>query len=146
LKHSQYEYDPTGNLLVRRDCSLDRPTEWQFDYDGKDRLIRLTDESGAVTRLFYDRNDRIAKAVRPQQYDAAQDDGAGFCYAYDCRDRVTRITGLKGTVLQEQAYDSFGNIRSQMDGQSVYTEYEHNLSGLTDRTGRTSGILLEVKR
>ncbi len=125
----QYEYDPAGNLLVRRDCSLDRPTERQFDYDGKDRLIRLTDESGAVTRLFYDRNDRIAKAVRPQQYDAVRDDGAGFRYTYDCRDRVTRITGPDGTVLQEQAYDRSGNIRSQLDAQSVHTEYEHSLSG-----------------
>ncbi|MEZ3508184.1 MAG: RHS repeat protein, partial [Lachnospiraceae bacterium] len=99
MKHFQYEYDPAGNLLVRRDCSLDRPTERRFGYDGKDRLIRLTDENGAVTRLFYDRNDRITKAVRPQQYDAAQDDGAGFCYTYDCRDRVTRITGPDGSVL-----------------------------------------------
>ncbi len=125
----QYEYDPAGNLLVRRDCSLDRPTERRFDYDGKDRLIRLTDESGAVTRLFYDRNDRITKAVRPQQYDAAQDDGAGFHYIYDCRDRVTRITGPDGNILQEHAYDRSGNIQSQLDAQLVHTEYEHSLSG-----------------
>lgn len=66
-----------------------------------------------------DRNDRIIKAVRPQQYDPAGDDGQGTCYLYDGSDRIVRITGPDGTVLQEQAYDSAGNIRTRLQRQKL---------------------------
>ena len=138
----RYEYDTAGNLRVRRDHSMGKPTERQFGYDQKNRLTHLTDEGGNTTRLFYDRNDRIIKAVRPQQYDPAGDDGQGTCYLYDGSGRIVRITGPDGTVLQEQAYDSAGNIRTRLEGQSVYTEYAHDLAGTSwqsTKAGRMPG-------
>ncbi|MDE6622461.1 MAG: sugar-binding protein, partial [Lachnospiraceae bacterium] len=125
----QYEYDAVGNLRVRRNHSMGKPAELRFAYDGKNRLTHLTDEGGNTTRLFYDRNDRIIKAVRPQQYDPGLDDGQGTCYLYDRSDRIVRITGPDGTVLQEQTYDSAGNVKTRIEGQSVYTEYVHDLAG-----------------
>lgn len=125
----QYEYDSVGKMLVRRDCSLGRPTERRFRYDGKNRLTHLTDESGATIRLFYDGNDRITKVVRPEQYNAVQDNGQGICYTYDCRDRAVRITGPDGAVLREQTYDCMGNVKGRLEGQTLYTEYDYNLAG-----------------
>lgn len=63
----QYEYDAAGSLRVRRDQSMGHPTERKFRYDGRNRLTHLTDESGNTTRLFYDRNGRITKVVRPRR-------------------------------------------------------------------------------
>ena len=125
----QYEYDAVGSLRVRRDQSTEHPTERNFRYDGRNRLTHLTDESGNTTRLFYDRNGRITKVVRPEQYDPGQDDGKGICYEYDSRDQVVRITGPDGTILQEQTYDSAGNVRTRLEGQSVYTAYAYDLAG-----------------
>ena len=70
-------------VRVRRDQSMGHPTERKFRYDGRNRRTHLTDESGNTTRLFYDRNGRITKVVRPEQYDPGQDDGEGICYEYD---------------------------------------------------------------
>ena len=125
----QYEYDAVGSLRVRRDQSMGHPAERKFRYDGRNRLTHLTDESGNTTRLFYDRNGRITKVVRPEQYDPGQDDGAGICYEYDSRDQVVRITGSDGAILQEQTYDSAGNVRTRLEGQSVYTAYVYDLAG-----------------
>ncbi len=58
-----------------------------------------------------------------------QDDGKGICYEYDSRDQVVRITGPDGTILQEQTYDSAGNVRTRLEGQSVYTAYAYDLAG-----------------
>ena len=125
----QYGYDSVGNLLVRRDHSMGQPVERRFRYDGRQRLTHLTDESGATTRVFYDGNDRITKVERPRQYDAGQDNGQGICYVYDCRDRAVRITGPDGAVLQERTYDCLGNVKERLEGQSLYTKYEYNLTG-----------------
>ena len=128
-RNYQYGYDSVGNLLVRRDHSMKQPVERRFRYDGRQRLTHLTDESGATTRVFYDGNDRITKVERPRQYDAGQDNGQGICYVYDCRDRAVRITGPDGAVLQERTYDCLGNVKERLEGQSLYTKYEYNLTG-----------------
>ena len=125
----RYEYDPAGNLLVRRNHSLGKTTERRFRYDNRNRMTHLTDESGATTRLFYDRNGRISKVVRPEQYVPAEDDGPGISYAYDCHDQAVRIMGPDGTILREQTYDAAGNVKTQLEGQSVYTEYAYDLAG-----------------
>ena len=67
--------------------------------------------------------------MHPQQYDTAGDDEQGTSYLYDGSDRIVRITGPDGTVLQEQTYDSAGNVKTRIEGQSVYTEYAHDLAG-----------------
>ena len=125
----QYKYDSVGKLLVRRDHSTEQSTERQFQYDGRKRLTHLTDESGATTRLFYDRNGRITKIICPEQYDTEQDDGQGIHYTYDCRDQVVRITGPDGTVIREQTYDRMGNVKERLEGKTLYTEYDYNLAG-----------------
>ena len=74
----------------------------------------VCDESGNTTRLFYDRNGRITKVVRPAQYDPGQDDGAGIRYEYDTDDHRIRIHYPDGGTERIQ-YDANGNIikRSQ---------------------------------
>ena len=126
----QYEYDGGGKLVKRLDRSLPgHERARSFRYDGKGRLTHLTDEAGATTRVFYDRNDRIAKVVRPEQYDSRQDGGAGLCYRYDPEGRVTEITGPDQSVLKRFTYDYSGNLKTILEGGQVYTEYDYDLAG-----------------
>lgn len=126
----QYEYDGGGKLIKRLDRSLPgHERARSFRYDGKGRLTHLTDEAGATTRVFYDRNDRIAKVVRPEQYDSRQDGGAGLCYRYDPDGRVTEITGPDQSVLKRFTYDYSGNLKTILEGGQVYTEYDYDLAG-----------------
>ncbi|RAZ93375.1 hypothetical protein DK853_40600, partial [Klebsiella oxytoca] len=79
-----YSYDQDGAILCRTNKSLPKESRRNFTYDSKGRLTHFTDECGAVTRLFYDANDRITKLVQPEQYNPVMDDGNGTSYVYDC--------------------------------------------------------------
>ena len=104
----QYEYDALGNLCVRRNQSMQIPTERKFCYDSRNRVTHIMDENGNTTRLFYDSNNRLTKVVRPQQYNSEQDNGQGICYTYDSRDQVVKIAQSDGTILQERTYNNAG--------------------------------------
>lgn len=73
-----YSYDQDGTIVCRMDRSLPKETSRSFTYDSKGRLTHFMDECGAITRLFYDANDRIIKLVQPEQYNPARDDGNGI--------------------------------------------------------------------
>ena len=126
----RYEYDAAGNLLKRMDGSLEEMLcRREYQYDKKDRLTHFVDEEGAMTRLFYDKNDRVRKVVRPEQYEEQKDDGIGLSYTYNCHDQVLEITDADGMPLNSYTYDRTGNISSVWEGGSVYTEYSYNLTG-----------------
>ena len=125
----QYEYDALGNLCVRRNQSMQIPTERKFCYDSRNRVTHIMDENGNTTRLFYDSNNRLTKVVRPQQYNSEQDNGQGICYTYDSRDQVVKIAQSDGTILQERTYNNAGKVTTQSEGQFVYTKYAYDLAG-----------------
>ena len=126
----RYEYDGNGNLMERLDESIQGVKKARrFRYDSKERLTHLTDEAGATTRLFYDRNDRIVKVVRPEQYDSVEDDGNGIQYCYDSDDHVVEITGPDHSVLKTFTYDHAGNLKAMLEGNRIYTEYDYDLAG-----------------
>ena len=126
----RYQYDAAGNLLERVDESLEgSPYSRKYRYDKKDRLTHLADESGATTRVFYDKNDRIEKVVRPEQFRAEEDDGAGMVYGYNCRDQVLAVTGPDGMPVQTNVYSAAGNLHAVRKGKRQYTEYAYNLAG-----------------
>lgn len=126
----RYEYDSASNLVSRQDESLNTSVKSrQYQYDKKDRLTHFIDESGAVTRLFYDRNDRISKVIRPEQYQKDTDDGAGTSYQYNYQDQIVSITGPDNMIMNEYTYDAAGNRLSERKGQFTYQEYEHDIAG-----------------
>ena len=62
----------------------------------------------AVSRYDYDKNGNLSKVVRPNQYDPAADDGAGYQYTYDHQGRVLTVVGPNSHVLQTNTYDGAG--------------------------------------
>ena len=87
------------------------------------------DECGAITRLFYDANDRIIKLVQPEQYNPARDDGNGISYVYDCHDHVIQVIGPDGELLQENTYNLSGAVETAETGGKIFERYEYDLTG-----------------
>ncbi len=124
-----YFYDSDGDVLCQTNKSLPEETSRRFTYDSKGRLTHFTDECGAITRLFYDANDRIIKLVQPEQYNSARDDGNGISYVYDCRDNILQVIGPDGELLQENTYNLSGTIKTEETGGVIFNGYEYDLTG-----------------
>lgn len=74
------------------------------------REIRRIEKDGGVRRTVYDRNGKIVRLVRPNQYDQALDGGQGIQYVYDAKGQVTTVVGPDGQVLQTNTYDAAGRL------------------------------------
>jgi len=71
----------------------------EYRYDRKNRLNHFADEEGAMTRLFYDKNDRVRKVVRPEQYEEQKDDGIGLSYTYDRTGNISSVWEGGGLIM-----------------------------------------------
>lgn len=126
----RYAYDEAGNVLKRTVLGTDGEClETGFSYDLKDRLIRRTNPGGAVLRCFYDRNDKLSKAISPYAYEPGSDDGAGTTYAYDGRGNRIRVTNALGEMVQELSYNLQDRPVMQKDSFGNRTTYSYGLDG-----------------
>ena len=121
-----FSYDKAGNLVGITD-SLGRRTV--IEYDLLNREIRRIEKDGSVTRSFYDGNGRLSKVVRPNQYNAQADDGAGYQYTYNHRGQVLTVVGPDGHVLQTNTYDADGRLLQHLDGLQSGAEFCYDLAG-----------------
>ena len=100
-----------------------------IEYDLLNREIRRIEKDGSVTRSFYDGNGRLSKVVRPNQYNAQADDGAGYQYTYNHRGQVLTVVGPDGHVLQTNTYDADGRLLQHLDGLQSGAEFCYDLAG-----------------
>ena len=78
----------------------DGPIRQEYAYDLMNREIRRIERDGGVQRTVYDRNGRVVRLIRPNEYDAQTDGGEGFQFTYDAQGRVLTVLGPEGQVLQ----------------------------------------------
>ncbi|MFR4350182.1 MAG: RHS repeat-associated core domain-containing protein [Roseburia sp.] len=132
---TEFGYDKAGNLTEIRDLQGRKTV---VEYDLCNREIRRRERDGSVTRRFYSGNGHLLCTVRPNQYDAAADDGRGYRYTYDLQGRVLAVVGPDGHVLQSNTYDPDGRLLRQQGAMETGIEFTYNLAG--DRTQiRTAG-------
>jgi len=150
-----YEYDRAGRLIKQTetdpDCGICRVYEYQYDcadnltkriehrgeeqlnrhyrYNSRNLLTHYIDEEGGVTRIYYDKNARICKVIRPEQYDSETDDGMGFSYLYNHQDLLLKVIGADGNALESYTYDNAGNITSTTDANGGTITYQYNSFG-----------------
>ena len=129
LRRFKYTYDKNENILAIEDSSLDVPRVKKYRYDTSDRLTHYINELGNVTRLFYDKNNRIIKEVKPEQYNEELDDGLGRTYSYNIQGQVTDIRNSHGKTIQHIEYDKRGQLKELIDGENNKIEYTYNLLG-----------------
>ena len=137
-----FAYDKAGNLVGITD-SLGRQTV--IEYDLLNREIRRIEKDGSVTRSFYDGNGRLSKVVRPNQYNAQADDGAGYQYTYDHRGQVLTVIGPDGHVLQTNTYDVDGRLLQQLDGLQSGAEFCYDLAGNRVKIKTSGGATQELE-
>ncbi|WP_077867543.1 pre-toxin TG domain-containing protein, partial [Clostridium saccharobutylicum] len=94
-----------------------------YVYDAQNRLTHFINFSGNITRLFYDKNDRIIKQVLPEQYDEARDNGVGTTYAYNIKGQVVEVKNALGETITKNTYDPKGNLKTSIDGENNKVEY-----------------------
>ena len=138
----EFTYDKIGNLIKITDNQGQNTT---IEYDLMDREIRRIEKDGSVTRQFYDKNGRVSKFVRPNQYCIQTDDGMGYQYTYDLQGRILSITGPDGSVLQRNTYDQAGRILEQTDAVKSGVKYAYNLAGDRISFRSTGGATQELE-
>lgn len=94
----------------------------------------------AVSRYDYDKNGNLSKVVRPNQYDPAADDGAGYQYTYDHQGRVLTVVGPNSHVLQTNTYDGAGRLLQQPPGLQTGAEFTYDLAGNRTRIKTSGGV------
>lgn len=139
---TEFTYDKIGNLVKITD---NQGQSTVMEYDLMDREIRRIEKDGGITRQFYDKNGRMSKLVRPNQYCIQADDGLGYQYAYDLQGRILSITGPDGSVMQRNTYDQAGRVRKQTDAVKSGIEYAYNLAGDRISFRSTSGAAQELE-
>jgi len=142
----QYVYDEAGNVLKRTVLGTDgERLETGFCYDLKDRLTRRTNSGGAILRYFYDRNDKLSKAVSPYAYEPDSDNGAGTTYAYDSRGNRIRVANALGETVQELSYNLQNLPILQKDPFGNGTEYSYEQDGQIKDVRRGNGRETELR-
>jgi RHS repeat-associated protein len=115
----QLEYDPAGNLRVHRD-PMTPPNDTTFEYNGFNKVNRVTDPEGNIIHFSYDLMGNLASMTDANRKTTA--------YEYNYRGQVIRITDALNNVTQF-AYGS--------GCPSCGTGVE-KLTGVTDARGKTT--------
>ena len=139
---TQFSYDAAGNLIEITD---NQGRKTRIAYDLMNREIRRIEKDGGVQRTVYDRNGKIVRLVRPNQYDQALDGGQGIQYVYDAKGQVTTVVGPDGQVFQTNTYDAAGRLVQQLDGVGSGAKYSYDLAGLQRRIETVGGSVQELE-
>ena len=107
-----YEYDKAENLIKVTDVY---GVPVQYEYDTRNRMVSMTGKNGGITKLTYDKNDRIARVILPREVAEQGENAKGYCYQYDTQDRITSLTACDGTLLYERTYNPYGELEQETD-------------------------------
>ena len=167
--HVRYaSYDPRGHLVTNLDAlgrltvsafdasnRLTRVTEaaatpdertTAFAYDGRHRLVAITNAMGRVTRMGYDGHDRLVCVTAP--------DGVTVTNVYNARGlwELTRTLDAAGNVVRETSavYNGRGlpeEVTSTDAGTTLYRyDAAGNATNITDALGRSLALSYNARR
>ncbi|MBQ2802104.1 MAG: hypothetical protein IJF03_12060 [Lachnospiraceae bacterium] len=119
-----YEYDKAENLVKVTDV-YGIPV--QYEYDTRNRLVSMTGKNGGITKLAYDKNDRIKRVILPREVAEHGENAKGYRYQYDTQDRITSLTACDGTLLYERTYTPYGELEQEIDnaGSGIRFVYDY---------------------
>ncbi len=117
-------YDNLGRLTEKK-LGTDGP-RYTYRYDGKNRLVSLTDPTG-VRSHEYDDTDRLTKVVRGEET---------FTYAYDANDNIIGRTYPDGTRITStvDVGDRVESLTATKGGSSARFEFDYDVADQLTRT------------
>ncbi len=130
-----FSYDKAGNIICITD---NQGRETRLEYDPMNREIRRIEKDGAVTRQIYDRNGQLSKVIRPNEYQAHGDAGAGFVYTYDEEGRILTVIRPDGVIAESNTYDEEGRLIRTADAAGSGAGFTYDFGGRRTRV-RTTG-------
>lgn len=107
--------DPEGNEIKYRYDSLNRKKHvttaygtTTYEYNKKNKVTKIIDNRGNITRMKYDLRGNLATLIKPEQYNEITDDGLKYSYEYDGMDRLLKEKDPLENV-KAYKYDEEGN-------------------------------------
>ena len=88
-----------------------------FEYDALNRLVKITDPLGGVTRISYDNRNNVLSREDPK--------GATTSYRYDRNSRLLKLIRPMGEKTSYQ-YDALGNRIAVFDSKEQKIAYEYD--------------------
>ncbi|WP_243002717.1 DUF6531 domain-containing protein, partial [Lachnotalea glycerini] len=127
---THFAYDKAGNLIEITD---NQGRKTKIEYDLLNREIRRTERDGGVTRQFYDTDGQLVKVIRPKEYEAEKEAGAGIIYTYDAKGQLLSILRPDGKLKESRVYDTDGNLIQTHDGTGSGASFWYDLGGRRTR-------------
>ena len=135
----RYTYDKAGRLMEVED----EIGKKSYGYNNFGQRIIVRDEEGNTTRFYYDNMANLVKKVRPNEYDALNDDGEGTVYEYDVWENLTRVIYPDGGIKSFEN-DFYGKLLKE-SGEFGEKKYEYDADHNRIRSiYPNGGVLREV--
>ena len=124
---THYIYDRNGNRTEQRITVDGLLHVTRYDYDGKDRLIKVTDPNGNETRFEYDDNDRLLMSFNGEN-EARR-------FVYDPADNLLETYDALDRLIEARTYDNRDNLDRLTDALNRSTDHNYDeLSRLVTQT------------
>jgi RHS repeat-associated protein len=114
---ANYAYDARGNLISASDAD----SATSCEYDGADRLTKVTDGDGRFLAYTFD-----ADGHRASMTDQA---GNSVHYGYNALGQLALLTDGNGNSIAAYSYDALGRLARGDNGNGTYTTYEYDAAG-----------------
>lgn len=143
----EYGYDE----VERQTSMITGYGKTSYAYNNKDKIEKIINPYGHITRMKYDGRGNLIKLIAPEQYDGTTDDGIGFQYYYDGMDRrLKTVDPLSNTIAVKYDVEGFKTkdinpnyySQSEDDGKGISYEYdkENRLIKIISPLGEISRI------
>lgn len=134
--HITMDYDAAGNITAITGLNGEKIS---YTYDLMNREIQRADEMGGITRTIYNKNGQIIQQIQPNQYAQSKEEGKGLTYTYDIKGQITRVKNARGQVIEENTYNSAGELVSRLDSLSQGVHFTYDLGGRREKVETTGG-------
>ncbi|CAD6514290.1 RHS repeat-associated core domain-containing protein [Paraburkholderia sabiae] len=122
--HTAYDYDASGNLVIRSDSRLG---EDRYRYDPLGRILAHTDPAGRLRHFAYDAHgDRFSSHSSAQGRVLQHDDGAQW--RLDKAGQLVERTGRE-TGVQRLEWDAFGRLECFQNTRNECWRYHYDALG-----------------
>jgi len=133
---TRFTYDKGGNLTAVTD---NRGNTVRIEYNLMDQEVRRTERDGGTTRRLYDRNGRLARLVRPNEYHRLGEQAHGEQYAYDLLGRLQEVTRPDGVLQARHTYNAWGYLASTTDACGSGIRFTYDIGGRRTRAMTSAG-------
>ncbi|MDE6232224.1 MAG: hypothetical protein K2M60_02590, partial [Lachnospiraceae bacterium] len=143
-RKNTYRYDEYGYLSEKTENGITT----RYENDAFGNILKEKHADGGTTVYRYDINGRCTCIITPEQYSKKEENAAsctamGTIIEYDLCGRPIKTTSPDGEILEENTYDSSGNIIMQKNADGNSIKYAYDAGGRIRYTITAAGIRRE---